>query len=282
VTASPGDLTAEAVAEALPGRAVRAFPALLSTDAEAAAWARAGAPSGAVVVADYQASPRGRGGLPWQVRPGEGLGFSLVLRPELPLAREGWLYSATGAAICRVAGAGARFSWPDLVHADGVRFAAWGVATTAAGDQVAGAVLTVLVEPARPPRAPLLAALLAAIEERATADPDELLADLQPRCVTLGERVTARLVPMGPAGVTVTGEAVGLRADGALALRDDVGRFVAVLPQHLGALDPVAEDRAQVGARCPVDPDLASGDGHSGERLRLVGSGPVMSRPGSA
>ncbi|MDQ4130536.1 MAG: hypothetical protein M3133_06040, partial [Actinomycetota bacterium] len=77
----------------MPGRPVRTYPAILSTSADAFAWARAGAPEGALVVADYQAAPRGRAGLPWEVRPGEGLGFSLVLRPELPPEREGWLYT---------------------------------------------------------------------------------------------------------------------------------------------------------------------------------------------
>ena len=66
----PSDLDPDVLAQALPGRPVRSYPALLSTDADAQAWARTGASAGAVVVADYQASPRGRGGLPWTVRPG--------------------------------------------------------------------------------------------------------------------------------------------------------------------------------------------------------------------
>lgn len=52
------DLSAHALAEALPGRPVRSYPAMLSTEADALAWARAGADDGAVVVAGYQAAPR--------------------------------------------------------------------------------------------------------------------------------------------------------------------------------------------------------------------------------
>ena len=56
------DLAADALAADLPGRPLRSYPALLSTEADALAWARAGGPGGAVVVAGYQASPRGRAG----------------------------------------------------------------------------------------------------------------------------------------------------------------------------------------------------------------------------
>ncbi|HWH34036.1 MAG TPA: hypothetical protein VNT56_01805 [Acidimicrobiales bacterium] len=54
------DLSAGVLAAALPDRPLRSYPAPLSTEADALAWARAGAPVGAVVVADYQAAPRGR------------------------------------------------------------------------------------------------------------------------------------------------------------------------------------------------------------------------------
>src|SRR5207244_2568339 len=84
-----GDLSPDALARIVPGRALRAYPAMLSTESEAAAWARAGAPEGAFVVAGYQASPRGRGGISWQVDHHHDLAFSLILRPQLPALREG-------------------------------------------------------------------------------------------------------------------------------------------------------------------------------------------------
>jgi BirA family biotin operon repressor/biotin-[acetyl-CoA-carboxylase] ligase len=73
------DLAADVLAADLPGRPLRSYPALLSTEADALAWARAGAPDGAVVVAGYQASPRGRAGLPWQVQQGTGRPRGLAL-----------------------------------------------------------------------------------------------------------------------------------------------------------------------------------------------------------
>jgi len=109
------DLSGEALTAALAGRPCRAYPALLSTDAEAVAWARTGAPAGAVVAADYQASARGRGGLPWTVRPGRDLCFSLVLRPAITADEEGWIFVATALAVLEVLGGEATVEWPDRV-----------------------------------------------------------------------------------------------------------------------------------------------------------------------
>jgi BirA family biotin operon repressor/biotin-[acetyl-CoA-carboxylase] ligase len=232
------DLSGGELAAALPGRPVRSFPALLSTDAQAGAWARAGAPDGALVVADYQVSPRGRGGLPWTARPGVGLGFSLVLHPEVPEAREGWLYLVAAAALLDVLGSESRLRWPDEVHVASRRAGAAGVSTSVTRGRVDWAVLTVLVEDVRPPRAPVLAAIVAAVQRRLEQSEPDVLAFLRARCSTLGRRVTARLVPLGPAAVGVTGEAVDLRDDGALVLLTDDRRRVAVRPQALGLLDP--------------------------------------------
>lgn len=236
---APHDLSAEGVQEALPGREIRTFPALLSTEAEALAWARAGAPEGALVVADYQASPRGRAGLPWQVRSGEGLGFSLVLHPRLPAEREGWLYATGISGLADVFGDEAVIAWPDEVRrkADGVRLAALGVHAELGPEGTRWAVQTVLAEQARPPRAGLLAELVAAMERRYASAPDAVLADYLPRCTTLGDAVRARLIPMGPSGPQVTGEAVDCLDDGALVIETAKGNRVAVRPQHLGALE---------------------------------------------
>src|SRR5215213_9834841 len=103
----------------MPGRAVRSYPALLSTEADARAWARTDAPAGAVVVADYQASPRGRGGLPWQCRPGRDLCFSLILRPDLTPDHEGWLYVAAAVATLDALGGDGTVVWPDRVERPG-------------------------------------------------------------------------------------------------------------------------------------------------------------------
>ncbi len=69
------------------GHAVRAFDAVGSTNAEAAAWAAEGAAEGSLVVAEHQTAGRGRQGRAWHDAPGQNLACSLVLRPALPPAR---------------------------------------------------------------------------------------------------------------------------------------------------------------------------------------------------
>lgn len=232
-----GDLETEALAAALGERPLRSYPAVLSTEAVALAWARQGAPDGAVVVADYQASPRGRGGWPWQVTAGSGLGFSVVLCRALAAEREGWIYTIATLALAELLDPEARIGWPDAVLRGETRLAAVGVQTEAAGDALAWAVLTVMIFAAQPPRAPLLAAALEALDACRRAPADDALAAHRERCATIGRRVRARLVPLGPAGIQVEGEAVGTLEDGALVLRTGEGRRVAVRPQALGLLD---------------------------------------------
>ncbi|HWB73203.1 MAG TPA: hypothetical protein VG452_13395 [Egibacteraceae bacterium] len=231
------DLTADVLSAALPGRPLRSYPALLSTEADALAWARAGAPEGALVVADYQASPRGRAGLPWYVRPGEGLGFSLVLRPDLPIEREGWLYAAAVSGLADVAGSDAKVEWPDEVYRGDVRTHAAGVQVELGPQTIRWAVVTVLAVQARPPRAPLLTELVGAIEQRYRSPAEDVRADYLPRCMTIGRTVEARLIPVGPAGPRVTGEAVDVLTDGALVIQTARGSRVAVRPQNLGLLE---------------------------------------------
>lgn len=235
----PGvDLDPRPVAAELGTREVRAYPALLSTEAEAMAWARAAGPDGSVVVADYQASPRGRGGLPWEVSPGVGLGFSLVLRPALEPARQGWLYTVATRAIADVLEEGpVDIRWPDELYHGPRRVAAVGVHAEEEAQGLAWAVVTVLLEGAVPPRAPLLARTVAAIERRLAQDTDEVLAEHEAVCHTLGRQVCARLVPLGPAGTSIEGEAVGCRADGSLAIETGPGRRIAVPPRDLGRLE---------------------------------------------
>jgi BirA family biotin operon repressor/biotin-[acetyl-CoA-carboxylase] ligase len=242
-----GDLAAGELAPALGSRPVRSYPALLSTEPEAMAWARSGGPAGAVVVAHYQASPRGRGGWPWQVRPGRGLGFSIVLRPPLPPEREGWLYVGLCVGLADVLG-DVEFGWPETVTGPGggAVLARSGVVVQLGPERIEWAVATVLVEDADPPRGPLLARLADAVEARLGQPAEEVLRSYTPRCATLGRPVRARLIPLGPGGPEVAGEAVDVLADGALVLRTARGNRVAVRPGHLGVLEPSAGDVAGV------------------------------------
>jgi BirA family biotin operon repressor/biotin-[acetyl-CoA-carboxylase] ligase len=229
------DLTVDALAEVMPGRPARTYPALLSTQAEALAWARTGAPTGAVVVAEYQASPRGRAGLEWSAPAGESLGFSLVLRPHLPAPREGWLYVAATCALAQVLGG--RIEWPDEVRDAGRRVGAVGIDVGLGAVATEWAVVNVLVVDARPPRTSLVARIVDRIEALCASPTTPVLAEYLRRCDTIGRHVRARMVPLGPGGVVVTGRAVRVLTDGALVLEQDDGRGIAVRPQNLGFLE---------------------------------------------
>jgi BirA family biotin operon repressor/biotin-[acetyl-CoA-carboxylase] ligase len=247
------DLEQAPVSAALGERPVRAYPALLSTEPVAMAWAREGAPAGAVVVADYQASPRGRGGWPWTVRSGAGLGFTLLLRPDLPPEREGWPYVPGLLALRDVVDpSGGWLHWPDAVcDAGGEVLARLGVYAELGPSRVEWVTMTVLVETASPPRAPLLARIADTLEDRLGQPVEQVRADYLAGCATLGRQWRARLIPLGPGGPEVTGEAVDVLADGALVLLTASGSRVAVPPQNLGILDeppgPVAPPQHLLG-----------------------------------
>ncbi len=225
----------EALAEALAGRPLRFYPALLSTEADALAWARAGAAQGSVVAAGYQASPRGRAGMEWEV--GDGLAFSLVLRPRprIPGPREGWLYTVAVSGLADGLGGEARIEWPDEVRRGEASAGAIGVHVELGPLGVDWAVVNVLVRSGDPELVPSIAT---AIEERLAAPTAPVLAAYLRRCETIGRSVRARLIPLGPAGPEVSGIAVSSSVDGSLVLETAAGRRVAVPPQNLGRLEP--------------------------------------------
>lgn len=233
------DLSRAAVESVLPGRAFRTFRALLSTEAEAMRWARQGAPDGAVVTAGYQASPRGRSGLSFDELndPDHGLGFSLVVRRNLPATAEGWLYPVAVLGAFDAIGGDAAIEWPDRLVRDDMTQAAAGVQAEAIGEMLRWAVVTLFVPAAEAPRAELLAAMVEAIEARLEQPADILRADYQDACGTFGRHVRARLLPLGPAAPTHAGIAVDLAPDGGLVIEERSGAHVVIDPQSLGFLD---------------------------------------------
>jgi len=235
------DLAVKDLAAAMPGRAVRSYPALLSTESDARAWARAGAPAGAVVVADYQASARGRGGLPWTCRPGRDLGFTLVLRPTLTPDQEGWLYIAAATAMLDWFGGGATVDWPDQIKCDGRHVADVAGHAGLGAQGVGWAVVNVLVRDPHSPRGALLGRLAERIE-RLQQPEANALALYNERCATVGRNVVAHLIPTWPDGVQIAGTALRVLEDGSLVIEEEpAGRRIAVRPQHLARIDVAAE-----------------------------------------
>ncbi|MFN2592363.1 MAG: biotin--[acetyl-CoA-carboxylase] ligase [Candidatus Dormibacteria bacterium] len=233
-----GDGVHEALAEAMPGRALRYYRAVTSTDADAISWVRSGAPEGSVVVAETSISPRGHGERPWKFHAGRSLAFTMILRPLVPPLRQGWLYMLALMGIAdTVGGDRSTVEWPAELLEDDRRLAAVAVKVAPEPGRILWAVVNVIVpEPPRP-RVALLAQVVEAIEGRYRQPPEELREDYLTRCTTIGRSVCARLVPLGPAGRRLVGRAVDVRSDGALMIEIEEGRPVPARPQNVGILE---------------------------------------------
>ena len=108
------------------GRALRCLPACASTNDEAAAWAKLGAPDGAVVIALAQSAGRGRLGRSWHSPPGENLYLSVILRPPLPPHRAPPLTLVAGVAVAAALtglGAEVELKWPNDLLVGGRKIA---------------------------------------------------------------------------------------------------------------------------------------------------------------
>jgi BirA family biotin operon repressor/biotin-[acetyl-CoA-carboxylase] ligase len=168
------------------------------------------------------------------------LAFSLILRPALPPEREGWLYTVASVALADVLGPEVRIGWPDEVWRGDERAGAVAVEVQLGPELTEWAVVSVLISRVAPPRGPLVARLADSVEARAAASEGEVLAEHTARCRTIGRKVRARLIPMGPTGIVISGTATETKLDGALLIETAKGSHVAVRPQNLGLLEDAA------------------------------------------
>jgi BirA family transcriptional regulator, biotin operon repressor / biotin---[acetyl-CoA-carboxylase] ligase len=118
-----------------------------STNAVLLERAAADVPEGLVLVAEHQAAGRGRLDRTWVSPPRAGLTASVLLRPDVPAARRGWLSLLVGVAVAEaigeVAGVRAALKWPnDVLAADGRKLAGI-LAEASAGAVVVGVGLNV-------------------------------------------------------------------------------------------------------------------------------------------
>ena len=94
-----------------------------STSDEAHRLASEGAPHGTLVIAEQQTSGRGRRGAVWLSEPGDGLLFSIIIRPKS--SREGWsrlaLTAGLGIATCLNSewSVPAELKWPNDIYIEG-------------------------------------------------------------------------------------------------------------------------------------------------------------------
>jgi biotin-(acetyl-CoA carboxylase) ligase len=79
-------------------RDVRVVPETGSTNADLAAEAGEGAAEGVVLATEVQTAGRGRLGRSWTAPPRSALLFSVLLRPQVPVARAGWMPLLAGVA----------------------------------------------------------------------------------------------------------------------------------------------------------------------------------------
>jgi BirA family biotin operon repressor/biotin-[acetyl-CoA-carboxylase] ligase len=202
-----------------------------STNAVVADRARGGEPAGLVVVAEQQSAGRGRLDRVWVSPARAGLTFSVLLRPDLPPARWGWVPLLTGVAVVRALRAQAEveavLKWPNDVLLDGRKLCGTLTEVAAPGALVVGVGLNVTT---RREELPHDEATSLGLEGAATTDRDTLLravlrqlsavladpsgpAAYRELCSTIGRRVRIEL----PGGA-VEGVAESVDDDGRLVL----------------------------------------------------------------
>ncbi|MGW6535964.1 biotin--[acetyl-CoA-carboxylase] ligase [Streptomyces sp. NPDC055051] len=230
-------------------------PTTGSTNSDLAA--RAGElPEGAVLVAEEQTSGRGRLDRTWSAPARSGLFLSVLLKPDVPVHRLGWLPLLTGLAaatgLVKAAGVDVSLKWPNdlLVKVGDEERKAGGILAERAGEHgvviglgvnvslradelpvpAAGSLL--LADAVSTDRDTLLRAVLRSLADwygawtRAGGDPEAsgVRAAYAAGCATLGHRVRADL----PGERTLEGEAVALDGDGRLVVATEGGGTEAV------------------------------------------------------
>lgn len=236
------DLSEEAVAAALGDRPARSFVAVVSSEAEAMRWARVDAPEGAVVVGQYQIGLRDRVGTPWPVAPDVGLAFSVVLHPHLPPIRAGRLYVAGVAALLDTLQGDVAIEWPDTVRGEGGELIAGVVTRVSSGVKgIDWCVVTFYFVATTQPRATLMAEALRAFDHHWARPDDELVSFYKERCRTVGRRVRATFMPLGPRSRQVEGEAIDVTPGGGLVVVTSEDRKVGLQVNDIGKLEYLTE-----------------------------------------
>jgi BirA family biotin operon repressor/biotin-[acetyl-CoA-carboxylase] ligase len=223
-----------------------------STNADVLAAAIAGEPEGLVVVARTQTAGRGRQGRTWESPPGGGLYFTVLLRPDVPVARFGWIPLLAGVALAEAvretAKVDATLKWPNDLLIGGAKCAGILAEATGTGGVAVGIGLnTGMAEHQLPPTPTGIQATSLRLQGASTVDSEELLAAVLDRlgtwyaewrthagdaeasglrsayaenCDTIGKQVRAIL----PGGAEISGSATTVDGDGRLVVG---GRAVA-------------------------------------------------------
>jgi len=210
-----------------------------STNDDARALARAGAPHMTVVVADTQSAARGRLGRNWTSDPQQALNASWIVRPEFSV--DGWTVIPLIAGVAAVeavkhrTGIGARLKWPNdvlvgarklagiLAEAEVPDFIIIGlgmnVMQTAFDDERAETATSIAIEGgSRLDRPDLLADALQRFRD-GMRDPAGALNRYRHLCVTFGQTVRVQRATGDP----VSGYARAIDDTGALVVETSAG-----------------------------------------------------------
>jgi BirA family biotin operon repressor/biotin-[acetyl-CoA-carboxylase] ligase len=227
-----------------------------STNDEADALARRGAPHGTIVVADEQTAGRGRADHAWYSPPGESLYLSCVLRPSLPPSEVPPITLAAGVAVCDAVnswGARASLDWPNDVLSMQRKLAGILTEMSSRDGKVEHVVLGVGVNlntVAFPPALAGIATSLRLALGGRRVDRAAFTAALLQRLETWLDRFFAGGIAAISAAWTersgmagrrvradgVVGRARGLDADGALLVEDDGGALRRVVAGDVAVL----------------------------------------------
>ena len=245
-----------------------------STNADLLARALAGEPEGTVLATEDQRAGRGRLGRTWITPPRAALTFSLLVRPDVPPAKRGWLPLLTGVAVAgaitSVTGVETSLKWPNDVLAGPGHPAPGqprpgklvGILAEGAGDAIvvgigvnvsteqaelpergpgalpAASLLTAGAKPEALDRTPLLLAILSAFERRyltwREAAGDPEASGLRAAYLEHSGTIGRLVRAELPGGQALSGPAVGVDADGRLLVRSSSGTGAA------GSVVPVA------------------------------------------
>ena len=263
LASSPDVLHADDLISRLPerrvvGRDIQVFHETSSTNDVAEKLARDGVAEGVVVFAESQTRGRGRLGRKWISPAGQGLWFSVLLRPALPPSSATQLTIAAATAVARAiraeTGLAPQIKWPNDIllrgkkvtgiltelgaELDRVRYVIIGIGVDVNvaefPAELADIATSLAAEAGRKfVRAEIAAAILRELDAdyaRITSGEFAALAEEWERqCVTLGQRVRIHIGDR-----TVAGRAESLDADGALLLRTEHGRIERIIGGDVG------------------------------------------------
>jgi BirA family transcriptional regulator, biotin operon repressor / biotin---[acetyl-CoA-carboxylase] ligase len=235
------------------GRSVSFRSVTESTNDDALAAAKSGAPHGALFGAESQSRGRGRRGSEWVSTPGAGLWCSLLLRPELRAELAPGLALCAGLAVrsavaTRVA-APALVKWPNDVLAGGKKLAGILVESQFSGASVASVIVGIGINVSQEAFPEPISQLATSLSLLGAADlgRERLLADV----LEAFERELSRIGTQGMPAVAealrphdallgrqlrvddVQGEGAGIDASGALLVRRAEGDVRAVVSGHV-------------------------------------------------